>query len=104
MTTFLFTYRAPGNYVRGTAEGVAAWTAWFDSMGAAVVNIGNPVAESVAVGDCGSNVRPLDGYSLVTADDLDAALTMAKGCPLVGRGGGVEVGSLLDLHGAPDPA
>jgi len=104
MTTFLFTYRAPGNYVRGTAEGVAAWTAWFDSMGAAVVNIGNPVAESATVGDCGNSVLPLDGYSLVTADDLDAALTMAKGCPLVSRGGGVEVGSLLDLPSAPEPA
>src|SRR5215469_13672099 len=97
MTTFLFTYRAPGNYVRGTAEGVAAWTAWFDSMGAAVVNIGNPVAESATVGDCGNNVLPLDGYSLITADDLYPALDMAKGCTRVSGGGGVEVVSLLDL-------
>ena len=39
MTTFLFIYRAPDNYVRGTAEGVAAWTAWFDGMGAAASHI-----------------------------------------------------------------
>ena len=104
MTTFLFTYRAPANYVRGTAEDVAAWTAWFDSMNAAVVNIGNPVAESATVGDCGNKVLPLDGYSLITADDLDAALAMAKGCPLMSRDGNVEVGSLLDLTSASDPA
>ena len=71
----------------------------YRSMGAAVVNIGNPVAESATVGNCGGDVLPLDGYSLVSADDLDAALAMAKGCPLVSRGGGVEVGSLLDLPG-----
>jgi hypothetical protein len=104
MTTFVFTYRAPDNYVRGTAGGVAAWTAWFDSMGAAVVDMGKPVAESATVGDCGDGTRPLDGYSLVAADDLDAALALAKGCPFVGLGGGVEVGELLDLPGAPDPA
>jgi len=102
MTTFLFAYRAPDNYTRGTAEGVAAWTAWFDSMGAAVVDPGKPVAESATVGDCGS--RPLDGYSLITADDLEAALALAKECPFVSRGGGVEVGALAVPPGPPAPA
>lgn len=104
MTTFLFTYRAPDNYTRGTAEGVAAWTGWFDSMGTAVVDRGNPVSESATVGDCGDGIRPLGGYSLITADDLDAALALAKGCPFVGQGGGVQVGTLIEVPSAPDPA
>ena len=102
MTTFILTYRAPENYVRGTDGGVAAWTAWFDSMGAAVMDRGQPVTESATVGDVGGGNKPLDGYSLITADDLDAALALAKGCPFVGKGGGVEVGALVAPPGGSD--
>jgi hypothetical protein len=36
----------------------------------------------------------IGGYLAVTADDLDAALAVAKGCPSVGLGGGIEVGRI----------
>ena len=104
MTTFLLTYRAPDNYTRGTAEGRAAWMAWFESMGGALVDYGKPVARSAALGDCGAGGRAVDGYSLIGADDLDAALALAKGCPFVGMGGGVEVSALTELPTVPDPA
>ena len=35
----------------------------------------------------------------MTADNLDEALTLAKACPIVAAGGGVEVGELADLPG-----
>jgi hypothetical protein len=35
--------------------------------------------------------------SVVTADSLEAAAAMAKGCPTMTRGGGVEVAVLADL-------
>lgn len=34
----------------------------------------------------------------MTADDLDAALALAKGCPHLDAGGGVEVGKLTVLN------
>ena len=40
---------------------------------------------------------PLGGYSLVTAQSLDEAVTLAKDCPIVAAGGGVEVGELADV-------
>jgi hypothetical protein len=35
---------------------------------------------------------------MIIADDLESAMTLAKGCPLVGAGGGVEVGELTELE------
>jgi hypothetical protein len=103
MATFVLTYRAPEDYTRGTPEGIAAWSSWFESMGAHLADTGKPVAESTTVGDCG-DIRPIGGYSLITADDLGAAVALAKGCPFVGQGGGVEVGRLADLPPSGDPA
>ena len=51
MTTFLFSYRMPENHTPGRPDAAAAWTAWFQDMGASVTDPGNPVFESVCVGD-----------------------------------------------------
>jgi hypothetical protein len=40
MSTFLFTYRAPKNYTQGRPDAVAAWNAWFERIGANLVDIG----------------------------------------------------------------
>ena len=97
MPTFVFAYRAPQGYQLGTPEGMARWNAWFQSIGTDLVDMGRPVGASVTVGSCGDGSWPLSGYSLIRADDLDGALAIAKGCPYVDSGGGVEVGLLLDL-------
>ena len=33
----------------------------------------------------------MSGYSILTADSLDAATTMAKGCPVLAGGGKIAV-------------
>jgi len=93
MATFVFTYRAPRNYTPGSPDSRAAWTAWFESMDGHLQDIGNPVFERRTAGATGPETV-LGGYSLITADDLESALTLAEGCPFVGAGGGVEVGEL----------
>ena len=103
MATFVFTYRAPEDYTLGTPDGIAAWSSWFKSLGAHLADTGKPVAESTTVGDCGE-IRPIGGYSLITAGDLGEAVALAKGCPFVGQGGGVEVGQLAELPPSEDPA
>jgi len=103
MTTFLFTYRAPKNYTPGSAGTMAAWTDWFENLGAQLQDYGNPVFDRRTVGDAGPDTV-LGGYSMITADDLESAVTLAKGCPFVGAGGGVEVGELTELErGATQP-
>lgn len=101
MPTFAFTYQSPQDYQAGTPEGTAAWAAWFQSIGADLLDIGRPVGESTAVGGCGSDIGPLGGCSLIRADDLAAARTAATGCPFVDAGGGAEAGLLVDLPGTP---
>ena len=69
-----------------------AWGAFLNEVIApSVVDPGWPVFEPTAVlGEAGQSTQ-LGGYSIVTADDLETALSMAKHCPTITRGGGVEV-------------
>lgn len=103
MPKFLFVYHggsAPASAEEGQKE-MAAWGEWFGSLAEAVVDGGNPVGPSSTVqpngrvvSDGGAN--PASGYSLVDAPDLDGALAMAKGCPILARGGSVEVAETFD--------
>ncbi len=68
---------------------------WFGSLGEAVTDMGNPFGTSCTVSSDGS-VRDggslgLGGYSIVEAESLADAATMAKGCPVLSAGGGIEV-------------
>ncbi|TMM52547.1 YciI family protein [Sulfitobacter sabulilitoris] len=81
---------------------MAEWTDWFSKMGKAVVDPGNPVGMSKTVtakgvrDDGGAN--PLSGYTVVSAPDIDAAVKMAKGCPMVADGSGsVEVAEIHQM-------
>ena len=96
MAEFIFTYRTPADYTPGTPDEIAGWTAWFQSMGSQLRDLGKPVFNRATVGDSADGAL-LGGYSLVTADNLDEALTLAKDSPIVAAGGGVEVGELADL-------
>jgi hypothetical protein len=97
MSTFVFTYRLPKTYTGGSPEVMALWNGWFESMGANLVDRGNPVFTRTTLGNCESEGQ-LAGYSLVIAHDLEAAATLAKGCPALQQGGGVEVGELTLLN------
>jgi hypothetical protein len=96
MPTFLFAYRRPQAYVPGRPDAVAAWTAWFDELGSSLTDRGNPVFESESLGHCGEDTR-LGGYSLITAEDLDTALALAKDCPALREGAGLEVGVITEI-------
>lgn len=84
------------------AEVMAAWGAWFESLGANLVDGGNPIAFAKTIGSDGSvtdggGSNPLTGYSIVNADTIDAAIDMAKGCPVLGNDGTVEVAEAIDM-------
>ncbi len=96
MPTFVFTYRMPRDYVAEQPEAMDRWATWFDNMGDSVSDRGSPVYESTELGTCGAGTR-LGGYSFVTADDLEAAVAVAKGSPALEVGDGVEVGAVTVL-------
>jgi hypothetical protein len=68
---------------------MAAWGKWFGELGPAIVDAGNPFGPSASLGNGASS--GLTGYSILTADSLDAATELAKGSPVLTHGGSVEV-------------
>jgi YCII-related domain len=96
MATFVLVNRAPKNYT-ASADALAAYNAWFAQLGANLVDRGNPVFDSRTLGNSGADTT-LGGYTLIHADDLEAAVALAKGHPLLRQGGGVEVGELTLLN------
>jgi hypothetical protein len=97
MPEFVLTYRSQKEYTPN-ADTVAAWYAWFDGMGNQLVDMGRPVTERASIGEHNPERTQLGGYTIVQAEDLDAALAIAKGCPGLDFGGGVEVGLLGQVH------
>ncbi len=104
MPSFLFAYHGGKNpdTPEDGEKAMAAWGAWFGQIGAALKDPGNPVGPShtVAAGGTTANggANPVSGYSLVEAADLNAALAMARGCPMVADGSGsVEVAQVIAM-------
>ena len=98
MPEFVFAYRNPVGYTP-TPETRAAWTAWFDGMGQQLADLGKPAVDRAALGNCGADSTELGGYSMIDADDMESAMAIAKGCPHLERGGGIEVGQLGEVPG-----
>lgn len=80
---------------------MAAWGAWFGQLGAALVDPGTPFARSTAIAADGSVSEPgatgLTGYSIISADSLEAATDAAKTCPVLAAGGAVDVYETVDI-------
>jgi len=104
MTKFLLAYhggKKPGSEAEG-AKIMAAWGAWFESLGADLVDAGAPVGQSHTVAATGSDAdggaNPVSGYTLINAANYDAALKIAKGCPMIADGSGsVEVAECIEM-------
>lgn len=92
MPKFILALRAPEGYVASPSR-TPDWTKWFQRLEANLVDLGQPVVERSTVGNCGTGTV-LRGYSLITTDSRDTALLLARECPLVSAGGGIEVGEL----------
>jgi hypothetical protein len=99
MAKYVFSYRVPADYAPNAGT-PAAWQAWFSTLGPALVDIGHAVTDYAALGEVGGSGSRMVGHSVVSADDLDSALTLAKGCPALRVGGGVEVGPVMEAAGA----
>ena len=96
MSTYVFAFRAPRDFTPGDPDAMSAWTAWFQGISDHVVELGNPVFTRRQVGEVPDGTV-LSGYSLISAADLDEAVSLTKGCPVLTRGGGIEVGELTEL-------
>ncbi len=87
MTKFLLIYHGgkPPETPEEKDRVMAEWGKWFESLGDGLVDPGNPVGLPKAIG--GEVSDPATGFSMIQADDHDAAVEMAKGNPMVNDDG-----------------
>jgi len=85
------------------AKVMQAWDAWFGTIGGALKDGGNPftpAARTVGADGSVSDEAPgplHTGYTIVTADSLEAATEVAKGCPVLQGGASVTVYETLPV-------
>lgn len=104
MPNFVFAYHGGGmpDTPEEGAKMMAAWQAWYGGMGDALVDGGAPVGMSKTVSADGvadnGGANPLSGYTVVSAETIEAACEIAKGCPILAGGGGtVEVAQVHEM-------
>ena len=82
------------------AKWMADWKAWLGDLGDAVVNPGIPLGAPRTVSSAGiadsTGPNALTGITIVRADDMDAALEIAKTCPFL-KVGTIEVAEAMEM-------
>ncbi len=103
MTKFMFAFHG-GKMPESKEEGekiMALWGSWMQGLGTAMADPGSILGGSSTVGAAGiednGGPDPLSGYMIVVAADKDAAIEIAKGCPIIGNEGRVEVAPLVEM-------
>jgi hypothetical protein len=110
MSEFVFLYRGGDRPLSPEVvqQNMGQWVAWFKDLTAKghMVDRGQPLdgsgklvnsAKMVVDGPFAEAKDVIGGYTLIKAKDLAEAAELAKGCPLLARGGGVEVRPVLKM-------
>ena len=101
MPNFIIAYHGAGKF-ETPEQGAAArakWKVWIGGLGGAVVNPGTPLAKGKLVTSAGVSDRQddlLTGFSVITADSMDAALKLAQGCPHLDHRT-IEVAEMMEM-------
>ena len=103
MPNYIFVYYGGVGAAPTAAEQektMKAWNDWFEKLGKAVVEIGAPTKPGKTVSKAGGRPtggRGVAGYSIVKANNLGAAVNLAKSHPDVTRGMKIGVYELLAM-------
>ena len=95
MAKFIYLYRGQATPMSDLtpeqgAERMAAFGAWMEKVGAALLDGGSPFGSSASVRDDGTEgtAGDLIGYTIVEADDLAAAKALTDGLPFLSNSDG----------------
>jgi hypothetical protein len=103
MAKFIYLYRgeAPKSDLAPEqgAERAAAFGAWMEKAGAALVDIGSPFGTSASVRDDGNEgtAGDLIGYTIVETADLAAAKALTDGLPFLSGSHGICAVEIFEL-------
>ena len=74
---------------------------WLSSLGDSAVSPANPLKNTSTVNSDGTvttgGATTMSGYTIIEADSLDDALSVAKKCPFLEIGGSLEVSELMQM-------
>jgi hypothetical protein len=78
------------------------WNDWYEELGKAIKDGGNPFGAAKTVGSDGSlrdgaAGSPFTGYTILSAESLDRAAELAKGSPVLQGGGSVAVYEIIEM-------
>ena len=103
MHKYLFAFHG-GHKFKSPAEAGAymqKWRQWSAGLGKTIVDPGVPVGPSKTVAASGvadnGGPNPISGIMIVQADDVTAALDVAKSCPHLEIGGTIEVAEAMTM-------
>lgn len=103
MSQYIIVYLG-GNQPATPEEGqkhFAKYQEWLSSLGDAAIIPMNPFQDTRTVNPDGSvapgSTTAMSGYTIIEADSMEAALTIAKACPFLDIGGSLEVSELIKM-------
>jgi hypothetical protein len=76
------------------------WKAWVGGLGIAMNKPGTPLGQGKQVSSAGLSERGPDrltGFSILLADDMDAAIEIAQRCPFLDIGT-IEVAEMMEMR------
>jgi len=84
-------------------EHMSKYMDWLSSLGDSAVSPANPLKNTSTVNSDGTvtagGTTKMSGYTIIEADSMDAAISIAKSCPFLDIGGSLEVSELMQMPG-----
>lgn len=103
MTQYVIVYLG-GDQPSSPEEGkqhIAKYRKWLSLLGDSVVSPANPFKNTSTVNSNGTvtdgSTTSMSGYTIIKADSMKAALSIAKACPFLDIGGSLEVSELMQM-------
>jgi len=76
---------------------------WLSSLGDSAVSPANPLKNTSTVNSYGTvttgGTTKMSGYTVIEAESMETALSIAKACPFLDIGGSLEVSELAEMPG-----
>ncbi len=74
---------------------------WLSSLGNSAISPANPLKDTSTVNSDGSvtsgSKTSMSGFTIIEADSMEAALSIAKSCPFLEIGGSLEVSEIIQM-------
>lgn len=103
MSQYVIVYLG-GNQPATPEEGkkhFAKYKEWLTSLGDSAVSPANPLRDTSTVNSNGTvtsgGTSTMSGYTIIEADSMELALSIAKTCPFLDIGGTLEVSELMQM-------